>query len=107
PSGLRASQPWLRDRLSRRAGGGGSNTRLERAAVLPIALAAIYGGYFGAGLSVIVLAALAVIVDDTLTRLNAVKQAIALAANLSAALLFCFSSAVHWSAALVMMLAAI
>jgi hypothetical protein len=36
-----------------------------------VLLAAVYGGYFGAGLSVIVLAALALILDDSLTRLNA------------------------------------
>jgi uncharacterized membrane protein YfcA len=54
----------------------------------PLLLAAIYGGYFGAGLSVILLAVLALCLEDSLTRLNALKQALALAANLSAALLF-------------------
>lgn len=71
-------------------------------AALPVAIAAIYGGYFGAGLSVIVLAVLGVLVDDTLTRLNALKQAIALAVNLGAVLLFLFSGQVVWTAALIM-----
>ncbi|MBP9041004.1 MAG: sulfite exporter TauE/SafE family protein, partial [Anaerolineaceae bacterium] len=46
-------------------------------AVVAIAAAAVYGGYFGAGLSVIVLAFLGLLFDDSLTRLNALKQAIA------------------------------
>jgi uncharacterized protein len=52
------------------------------------ALAAIYGGYFGAGLGVIVLAALAIVVGDTLVRLNALKQLISLAVNVTAAVVF-------------------
>jgi uncharacterized membrane protein YfcA len=50
--------------------------------------AAIYGGYFGAGLGVIVLAVLGLVLHDSLTRLNASKQAIGFAANLAGALLF-------------------
>jgi uncharacterized membrane protein YfcA len=54
----------------------------------PLLFASVYGGYFGAGLSVILLAVLALCFEDSLTRLNALKQTLALAANLSAALLF-------------------
>lgn len=52
------------------------------------ALAAIYGGYFGAGLGVIVLAALAIVIGDSLVRLNALKQLISLAVNVTAAVVF-------------------
>lgn len=55
-----------------------------------IFLAAIYGGYFGAGLSVIVLSALALVFDDSLTKLNALKQAIAFCVNVAAAVFFLF-----------------
>jgi len=65
-------------------------------------LGAIYGGYFGAGLSVIFLAVLGLTLDDSLTRLNGLKQALALAANLSAVILFAGSERLVWSAALVM-----
>lgn len=82
----------------------GSN---EIMAILPIFLAAIYGGYFGAGLSVIVLAALGLILNDNLTRLNALKQFIAFCANLAAALVFVFSGQVVWQAAAVMMVGAL
>ena len=73
----------------------------------PVFLAAIYGGYFGAGLSVILLAMLGLVLNDTLTRLNALKQGIALATNIAAALFFVFSGRVVWSVALVMMVGAL
>ena len=69
--------------------------------------ASIYGGYFGAGLSVIVLAALGLLVEDSLTRLNAAKQAVGFAANTAAAALFLFSGQVHWPAAAVMIAGAV
>ena len=57
-------------------------------AALISGLAAIYGGYFGAGLGVIILAALAIVLPDSLTRLNALKQLISLAVNVTAAIVF-------------------
>ena len=81
-------------------GGGGK-------AVLPIGLAAVYGGYFGAGMSVIVLAVLGLFLDDTLTRLNALKQCISLSINVAAAVFFVFSGMVIWPLALVMAIGAL
>ena len=101
-SGLLAVQEPLRRWLARRAAGPDPVAGSERWVALPVALAAVYGGYFGAGLSVIVLAVLALVLDDTLTRLNALKQGVAFAANLAAAGFFLFSGKVVWSAALVM-----
>ncbi len=74
---------------------------------LPIGLAAVYGGYFGAGLSVIVLAILALLLEDSLTRLNALKQFISFAANTGAAVFFLFSGKVIWSVAAVMAVSAL
>ena len=74
---------------------------------VPVAGGAIYGGYFGAGLGVILLAVLGLVLDETLTRLNALKQAIALAANLAAAIFFLSSGEVAWLVALVMGVGAI
>ena len=73
-------------------------------AAFVVALAAIYGGYFGAGLGVIVLAALAIVLDDNLVRLNALKQAISLVVNVAAAVVFVVSGRVDWIAALAMAL---
>ena len=71
-------------------------------AMVPVLPAAIYGGYFGAGLSVIFLAVLGLTLHDTLTRLNALKQALSLAANVAAGMLFMFAPELDRPAALTM-----
>ena len=65
-------------------------------------LASIYGGYFGAGLGVILMAVLGFVTDDSMTRLNFLKQALGFAINLAAAIYFAFSGKVDWMVALVM-----
>ena len=103
---LLAIQDTVRAWLVRRMGEGHS-ARLEKMAWLPVGLASIYGGYFGAGLSVIVLSALGLTLEDSLTRLNALKQAVAFAVNVAAAIFFLFSGQVIWSTALVMAVGAL
>lgn len=98
---LLAVQPVLRNWLVRYQKARG-HTGSETGSVLPVTLAAIYGGYFGAGLGVITLAVLALVLEDTLTRLNALKQALSLSINVAAAIFFLFSGQVVWPAALVM-----
>lgn len=102
-SALLAVQEPLRAWLTRRSQQGGNETWT----VVPVGLAAIYGGYFGAGLSVIVLAVLGLALEDNLTRLNALKQLLALAVNVAAAFFFLFSGRVEWPAATVMAVGAI
>jgi uncharacterized membrane protein YfcA len=63
---------------------------------------AIYGGFFGAGLGIMLLAVLGIVLDDSLVRLNALKSALALVINFTAALFFVFSGKIVWSAAVVM-----
>jgi uncharacterized membrane protein YfcA len=106
-SGLLAAQERIRSWLVGRAGHAGARDAFETWAMLPIALAAIYGGYFGAGLSVIILAVLGLVLEDSLTRLNGLKQAIAFGTNVAAAAFFVFSGRVLWSAALVMAVGAL
>lgn len=65
-------------------------------------IAAIYGGYFGAGLGVILMAVLGLVTDDSMTRLNFLKQALGFAINLAAAIYFVFSGMVDWRVAFVM-----
>lgn len=105
-SGLLAIQDPVRTWLTRRMGEG-HGARLEKLTWLPVALASVYGGYFGAGLSVIVLSALGLTLEDSLTRLNALKQAVAFSVNVAAAIFFLFSGQVVWSAALVMAVGAL
>jgi len=101
-SALLAVQDPLRLWLTRRAERAGNGPVSEKWAALPVGIAAIYGGYFGAGLSVIVLAVLGLTLEDNLTRLNALKQSISFSVNMAAAIFFVFSGKVVWSAALVM-----
>jgi uncharacterized membrane protein YfcA len=101
-SGLLAVQDPVRAWILRRSAQTEATTGSEKWAALPVGLAGIYGGYFGAGLSVIVLAVLGLVLDDTLTRLNALKQAISLSVNITAAVFFVFSGQVVWPAALVL-----
>jgi hypothetical protein len=79
----------------------------EAWAILPVIPAAIYGGYFGAGVSVMVLAVIGLVLEDSLTRLNALKQAISFSINIAAAIFFLFSGQVLWMTALIMAMGAL
>jgi uncharacterized membrane protein YfcA len=68
-------------------------------AIAPVFLAAMYGGFFGVALSVMFLALVGLAINDTLTRLNALKQAMSLSCNIAAALYFAIGATVVWSAA--------
>lgn len=65
-------------------------------------LASIYGGYFGAGLSIMMLALLGIFLQDNLHRLNALKGLLALLINGIAVLYFAVFGPVVWTAALLM-----
>jgi uncharacterized protein len=106
-STLLAIQNPVRKWLTRRIGNGNEKRSSEAWVFLPVFLAAIYGGYFGAGLSVILLAVMGLVLRDDLVRLNALKQALAFATNIAAALFFVFSGKVIWSVALVMAVGAL
>ena len=67
-----------------------------------IALASLYGGYFGAGLGIMLLAVLGLFSDRTINAANAVKSLLAFAVNLAAASFLVFSGKVEWSLVAVM-----
>ena len=104
---LLAIQTPLRKWLARRQEKGLARSIPEGWIFLPVFLGAIYGGYFGAGLGIILLAILGLLLNDSLTHLNVLKQIISFSANFAAALLFVFSGKVVWSVALVMMAGAL
>jgi uncharacterized membrane protein YfcA len=112
---LLAAQERLRARLAARAARRQDDTAGDRTwnglpalLALPlVAAAAIYSGYFGAGASVIALAALGVAFADTLPRLNALKQVASFGSNCAAALLFAATATVNWQVVSVMALGAI
>jgi uncharacterized protein len=91
---LVALQPQLSKRVprrSRRHGGGGLATTVFATSV--------YGGYFGAAQGVIFISLLGIFLDDTLQRLNATKNVLALVTNAVAALVFVGTGRVSWEAA--------
>ena len=73
-----------------------AGARAERWAAVPIAIAGVYGGYFGAGVGVIFLAALGLVITDSLARISALKQLVSLVVNLAAAGVFLASGRIEW-----------
>jgi len=106
---LLAFQDQLRNAvMARMSGSDSDSTHSHEAWAIPlIFFAAIYGGYFGAGLGVMMLAVLGLVLDDSLTRLNALKQSLSFVINIAAALFFLFSGKVLWTAATVMAVGAL
>jgi uncharacterized membrane protein YfcA len=96
---LLAAQDRMRSWLLSRSRGGRSHVVLEVAAV---AVASIYGGYFGAGLGIMLIAVLGLFSDFAFNKLNAVKQMLSFVVNVSAALFLMFSGKVEWTVVAVM-----
>lgn len=104
---LLSVQDPLRKWMNKRAEQKASRTDHRIIMFLAIAFAAVYGGYFGAGVSVIVLAILGLVIDRSLTELNTLKQIISFTINVSAAVFFLFSGKIEWFLALIMAIGAI
>jgi uncharacterized protein len=81
--------------------------RSELWGILPVLLAAIYGGYFGAGMGVMILAALGIVLNESLLRINALKQLVSLTVNVSAAIIYMVIGDIDWPVAGVMLVAAL
>ncbi len=89
----------LQSRLKKWAGAGQG----ERWGLLGVGVfgAAVYGGYFGGALGVILLGTLAIGLTDSLRRLNALKSALALVNGTVSLIAFALFGPVFWPAALV------
>jgi uncharacterized protein len=96
---LTIAQPRLQREMAARRRSG----RREEGPVLLMSVFAIgiYGGYFGAGQGVILLALMGIFLNDHLQRLNAVKNVIAIVINGVAAILFIIVADVRWPVALI------
>jgi uncharacterized membrane protein YfcA len=105
---LLAAEPWLKrhvvERLARQPAGRQAN--LTGVGVTAFA-GSVYGGYFGAGLGIVMLALFSFVLPDSLTRVNALKQTLSLLANGAAAVLFAATGKVVWPAAAVMAVGAL
>jgi uncharacterized membrane protein YfcA len=67
---------------------------------LVVFLGAIYGGYFGAALGVMYVAALALTLDETLNRINALKNVLSASVGFVTLIVFAIFAPIHWGAAL-------
>lgn len=83
---------------------GADSAGLRVGMVLP---AAVYGGYFGAGVGVMFMAVLSATSAWELRRANAMKNVLGVLANAAAILIFLLNGLIHWPETLVMMAACV
>jgi uncharacterized membrane protein YfcA len=93
---LMAAQPRISAGLERR---GDRPTHGGAGLLAGVFLTGVYGGYFGAAQGVILIALLAIFIDDDLQRLNGTKNALALIVNAVSGLFFIITTNIDWSVA--------
>jgi uncharacterized membrane protein YfcA len=74
-----------------------SSTTWTPAAVLAVFGASVYGGFFGAGLGIMIMAILGLFTTESLLQVNALKQALSFLINLVAAGIFVILGHVSWA----------
>jgi uncharacterized protein len=93
-------QPWLSRRLAESRGDGAEEVRRGNGSGwlwLGILLTGVYGGYFGAAQGVLLLAIMGIGLSETLNRINALKNVLALIVNAIAGLLFAILPLTPWA----------
>lgn len=104
---LLAIQEPVRAWVLRRTAKQEQNDGTSALTIVAILAASIYGGFFTAGMSVLIVAVLGLTSADSFTRLNALKQVLAFVVNVAAVLFLLWSGYVIWSAAAVMAVGAL
>ena len=87
-------QPWIK----RWAGRAEKHGRDSRLLIPVIFVTALYGGYFGGALGVVLIAVLSLLAHDSLQRLNAVKVLLSLVVGTVTVILFGLFAPVDWLA---------
>lgn len=92
------------DRLRRLVGQPHRRTPRARAIGLHVTVfaGAVYGGYFGAALGVMLVAALGLVLDEALRRVNALKNAVSAVAGVTTVVVFSLFGPVDWAKALLL-----
>jgi uncharacterized membrane protein YfcA len=93
---LVVAQPRLDRALVHRRHTDGRHGVAARAA---IAASGVYGGYFGAGQGILLIGILGIAIDDSLQRLNGLKNVLAGLVNFTAGVIFVFAADVDWAVA--------
>ncbi len=84
-----------------------THPRFLRGAAIFQLLVAVYGGYFGAGIGILMLATLGFLGLQDIHQMNTVKSVLGSLINLVATLWFIYSGLIEWDKAAVMTLAAL
>jgi uncharacterized membrane protein YfcA len=116
--GFRPTVPWLLGSATllfalsgpigkwvQRVSGHGGIGRLGGYAL--VCAVAVYGGFFGAGMGIMLLAALVLLESGDFHKANATKNVVATLSQALAIVLFIANGLVHWPQAMVIMIAAI
>lgn len=74
----------------------GDSTAVRAPLLAGVAVAGVYGGYFGAAQGIILISLLGIFLADDLQRLNAVKNVLAGSVNLMASAVFVVATDVDW-----------
>lgn len=95
-------QPWLSAKVAARRLRLGTGDGPAHGSVwlwLGVLATGVYGGYFGAAQGVLLIALMGIGLPETLARVNAVKNVLALIVNGIAAVIFIFVADINWWAA--------
>ena len=84
---------------------GSPSSRLVGVAIVFQLFVAVYGGYFGAGIGILMLSSLALMGLNDIHRMNAIKTLLASVINGTSVVVFVATGKVHWPYALAMALA--
>ncbi|WP_224386576.1 sulfite exporter TauE/SafE family protein [Pseudonocardia sp. ICBG1293] len=90
-----AAGPWLKRRIGGPVADGRDRTR---ALLVAVFLAAVYGGYFGGALGVVLISTLSLFAHDELRRLNALKGVLSLVVATVTVVVFALGAPVDWLA---------
>jgi uncharacterized membrane protein YfcA len=99
---LFVAQAPIRRFIDRGIGADGHRRRRALQVLMQFAIS-IYGGFFGAGMGILMLAMLGLVGHENLSRMNGLKNFAGVAINLTAAGIFIASGQVRWPLAFAMM----
>ena len=108
---LFGASPYITAQLRKRAADKPTKKGTSWGAIIPIALAqlviSIYGGYFGGGIGILLLATLAFMGMENIHEMNGVKTLLTACINGVAVITFIIARAVLWPQAIVMIVGAV
>jgi uncharacterized protein len=92
----------FQERLRRLVGHPQEFSPRRRAVTVHVMVGAVYGGYFGAALGVMLVAGLALVLDEALRRINARKNLVSAVVGLVTVVVFGLAGHVDWAAVAVL-----